>query len=212
MSNHSSTSFDSQAAIFDQRVGLPEKTCREIVQAILSLAQIQPNDLILEIGAGTGQIGQWLVQESVRYLGLDISEKMLDKFRERLTSKQDKWTLIQADGNKRWPIKDNTIRVIFSSRTLHLIDIKHIVSESFRVAHPQGAVLLIGSVQRQEESVKARMKNQMHYLLQQHGFQGRQKKQSHRELLELCCQRGAQEIKPLVVSRWWVSSSPQHSR
>lgn len=136
---------------------------------------------------------------------------MLEKFREHLNLKQDNWTLQIADGNQRWPVKDNSVRVIFSSRTLHLLALEHIVQESFRVALSQGAVLMIGSVRRTEASVKTKMKNQLHYLLEKYGFQGRQKKQSTGQLLDLCYQHGAKEIKPLVVSRWQVSSSPQQS-
>ena len=207
----SHASFDTQANTYDQRAGLPEKTCRQIAQTVLAIAEAQPGDLVVEVGAGTGQIGQWFPQASVRYLGFDLSGEMLEQFRQRLDSEGVDLRLLQADCNQQWPVANSTVRIIFSSRTLHLLKPEHIVDQSFRVALPEGAVLLLGSVERQKESVKTRMKEQMGSLLRQHGFQGREKKQSQRQLIELFCQRGAEEIEPVVVSWWKVANAPRQS-
>ena len=119
---YSPPSFDRQAHTYEQRVGLPEQVCREVVGAVLAIAHVQPNDLIVEVGAGTGMIGKWFVQSPIRYLGFDLSQAMLDVFRQHLDCQPDNLTLLQADGNQRWPLTDSTARVIFSSRTIHLLD------------------------------------------------------------------------------------------
>ncbi|NMG09969.1 class I SAM-dependent methyltransferase [Brasilonema sp. UFV-L1] len=208
---YSPPSFDCQADTYDQRVGLPEIVCREIVGAVLAIALVQPGDLIVEVGAGTGAIGKWFVQSPVRYVGLDLSQPMLDIFRMHLDSEADNWKLIQADGNQQWPMTDSTVRVIFSSRAIHLLELEHVVNESFRIARSEGAALLLGRVERQKESVKALMQQQMQHRLQQLGFQGRKGEQKQRQLIELCCQRGAKVIDPVVVSRWKVASTPWQS-
>lgn len=150
--------FDYQAESYDSRAGLSPEICDAIAQKILAIAQVQPNDLIVEIGAGTGIIGEWLIQSSCEYLGLDISEQMLDIFRQKLDDKQQNWQLKQADANQVLPVPDSSTKVIFSSRTIHLLELEHIVNESFRIADRQGAVFLIGRIQRQPDSVRETMR------------------------------------------------------
>ncbi|MEC4814249.1 MAG: methyltransferase domain-containing protein [Scytonema sp. PMC 1069.18] len=208
---YSPPSFDCQADTYDQRVGLTEIVCCEIVRAVLAIALVQPGDLLVEVGAGTGTIGKWFVQSPVRYVGFDVSQAMLEMFRMRLDSEGDNWKLVQADGNQQWPMTDSTARVIFSSRAIHLLELEHVVDESFRIACSEGAALLLGRVERQKQSVKALMQQQMQHRLQQLGFQGRKGEQKQRQLIELCCQRGAKVIDPVVVSRWKVASTPRES-
>ncbi|MBC6418145.1 MAG: class I SAM-dependent methyltransferase [Prochloron sp. SP5CPC1] len=208
---YSRATFDEQANSYDQRVGLPEPDCQQIVQAILALTEAQLGDLVVEVGAGTGQIGQWFAPSPVQYLGFDLSQNMLNVFRQRLNSKGKTMTLVRADGNQRWPVASATAGVIFSSRAIHLLNLEHVVEELFRVAQPARAALIIGRIQRQRESVKARMQQEMQRLLRQRGFQGRQGEQNQRQLLELCCQRGAKLIAPVVVARWTVVSTPELS-
>src|SRR5205823_5093839 len=77
--------FDLQADTYDRRMGLPEQDCQAIVRAVLALAHVQPHDLLLEIGAGTGMIGTWFAQQPLHYVGLDLSRGMLAVFRQRLS-------------------------------------------------------------------------------------------------------------------------------
>jgi ubiquinone/menaquinone biosynthesis C-methylase UbiE len=213
-SNSQKTTFDKQANTFDKRAGLEEKICQEIVKTVINLSNIQSDDILVEIGAGTGQIGQWFIKESLQYIGFDLSAKMLAQFRERLSSDKlnnHNWQLFQSDADESWSIEDNTVKVIFSSRTIHRLDIEHIVKESFRIAHPEGCILLVGSVQRQGESVKHGMKKQMHHILKEKGFNPKQKQQSHSQLIDLCCQHSAKKIEPVIVSQWTVSHTPNDS-
>lgn len=199
--------FDSQATTYDQRAGLPEQTCREVVQGVLALAEVQPGDLVVEVGAGTGQIGQWLAHESVRYVGFDLSPSMAHRFRRRVACWGATRTLLVADGNHGWPIKDASARVIFSSRALHLLPLHHVVTESLRVALPEGALLIVGRVQRASPSLQTQMKQQLHSLLRQHGLQAREGEQHQQQLLVCLCQRGAKAIAPRVAARWRVAST-----
>ena len=148
--------FDSQAHYYDQRVGLSDAAGAAIAQAVLALAGPGPGDLVAEIGAGTGLIGRWLTQSVVDYVGLDVSRGMLTRFRQRLHAGSSA-VLLQADGNCQWPMADGSARIIFSSRALHWLTRDHVVNETFRVAHPHLAVLLVGRVQRHRDSVPARM-------------------------------------------------------
>src|SRR4029450_10614465 len=104
--------FDSQAASFDQRAGLPEQHCQAIAKAVLRLSAAIPGGLLLEVGAGKGMIGTWLARPPLRYIGVDLSRRMLAAFQRRLAVPSHMTFLLQADGNHPWPLADGAIRVI----------------------------------------------------------------------------------------------------
>src|SRR5437588_8408007 len=152
--------FDGQAAAFEQRAGLPTDVCRRIVRKVLEIAEVGPGNLIIEIGPGTGQIGQWF-SEPVRYLGLDLSAGMLEEFAHRLTGHLGNRALVQADANASWPVANRAARAIFGSRALHLLNYEHVAAEALRVASPAGATLIIGRIERHPDSIRARMAREM---------------------------------------------------
>ena len=201
--------FDGQAQVFDQRAGLLPDDCRQIAAAVLELGDVGAAELIVEAGAGTGQIGAWLAA-SRRYLGFDLSNGMLQRFRARLSGLAAEQVLLRADANRSWPLAAGAARVIFSSRALHLLDHEHVADEVFRVAKPTGATLIIGRVERAQESVRARLARKMRGLLRRHGFEARGGRQ-HRRLIEACVRRGAVGLEPVTAASWPVTASSRQS-
>ena len=197
--------FDDQAARFDRRAGLPDELCPQLARSLLELCRASSGDLLLEIGAGTGQIGRHL-HGVVRYLGLDLSAPMLGQFRRRAGAR-----LVQADADQDWPVAGASVRILFGSRVFHLLESQHLSKEAYRVAHPEGAVLLSGQIRRHPDSVQARMRQEMRRLLKQQGWPGKSRRHSFDSLLESACQRGAVPISPIVAARWEVSATPRHS-
>jgi SAM-dependent methyltransferase len=195
--------FDGQAGLFERRAGLPETVCRAIAIKVIEIGEAKSGDLIVEIGSGTGQIGRWF-EAPVRYAGFDLSAGMLKECSRRLD-------LVQADANTSWPLADGVARVVFSSRAVHLLQQEHVAREIFRVASSTGATLILGRVEREPESVKARMSKEMNERLRQHGFVGRRGEKQNRKLFELCCSRGAVELEPASVAQWRVVASPRQS-
>jgi ubiquinone/menaquinone biosynthesis C-methylase UbiE len=202
--------FDGQAAVFERRAGLPMAACREIANKVLEIAAVEPGDLVVEIGPGTGQIGQWL-GEAVRYIGLDLSAGMLKEFEHRLSGHLGNRALIQADANASWPVANRTARAIFGSRALHLLNHEHVAAEAMRVAAHEGATLIIGRIERHHDSVRARMAREMNERLRRRGLEGHRGEQRDRRLIEACCRRGAQLLPLVPVASWQVSSSPRQS-
>lgn len=201
--------FDAIAGAFDMRLGLPQEFCRNIADAVVNIGEAGRGDLIVEVGPGTGQIGQWFACP-LRYAGFDLSAAMLKEFRHRLNDLGDR-LLIQADGNAGWPIRDHAARIIFSSRAMHLLEPEHVASEVFRVAHGCGATLVVGRVDRDPAGVRARMAAEMLERLRGHGFQGRHGKQYNRRLFESCRGRGANVLETVTVAKWKVLISPRQS-
>ena len=201
--------FDDQATAFEQRAGLPAHFCRDIAANIIDIGQVKQGDLILEIGPGTGQIAEWFQQASA-YVGFDLSGGMLRESQRRLEQTANR-SLVQADANASWPLANGSTRVIFSSRALHLLDNEHVADEVFRVASNEGATMILGRVQRDRESVRARMAREMIDRLRRHGFEGRRGEQQNQRLIELCCQRGAEDLGVTQVAQWRVATSPRQS-
>ena len=200
-------SFDEQAGSFDQRAGLPASACDSIAKELVQLAQIAPGDVVLEVGAGTGQIGLALCELPLCYVGFDASAAMLDVFKHRLRESGRAVSLIHTDGNNRWPAEDGSVKTVFSSRAVHLLRVEHVVEEVFRVASPIEATLVLGRRQREKQSLRARLRQEMRERLQQLGYVGHEGQQQEREILDACIRRGAAPLERRVVATWPVQHS-----
>lgn len=201
-------SFDGQASGYDERAGLPEPACREIARAVDRLGLVRPGDVVLDLGAGTGQIGRWLAEPPARYVALDLSGPMLEVFRQRAEALPGPRVLLRADGSGRWPVADGAVRVVFSSRAVHRMELENVLAETFRVASREGLTFLLGRVERDPESVKERMRSELHRLVARGGRDGRGGRQ---RLLEAFTGRGVTRVGPETVSQWEVSWSPRRS-
>lgn len=200
-------SFDEQAGSFDQRAGLPASASDSIARELVRLAQVAPDDVVLEVGAGTGQIGLALCELPLCYVGFDASAAMLDVFKRRLRESGRPVSLIHTDGNDRWPAEDGSVKVVFSSRAVHLLRVEHVVEEVFRVASPIEAMLVLGRRQREKRSLRARLRQEMRERLQQLGYASRDGQEQERQILEACVRRGAVPLERRVVATWPVQHS-----
>lgn len=193
-------SFDEQGSgIFEARAGFPPGVAERIAGAVRGLGDLRPGDLILEVGAGTGLIGQWLARPPYRYLGLDNSLPMLDTFRPRLPGGA---VLAYADANRPWPVAAGSARVIFGSRVFQLLDPEHLVDEANRVTHPDGAVLIHGKVEREPDSPKTVLRRKLHERLTAHGYRPRPAGRLLERILERAVATGGLVVPPVVVTTW----------
>lgn len=203
--------FDGQAGFFEQRAGLPADCCRAIAKKVVEVGEATAGELIVEVGSGTGQIGQWF-EAPMRYVGFDLSAGMLREFRRHLDDGRGfAQVLVQADANESWPLLDGTARVIFSSRAMHLLEHERVAVEVFRIAVPAGATLILGRVERSPGSIRDRMANEMNARLLRRGFVGRRGERRNRKLVESCVRWGAEILEPLTVATWGVQASPRQS-
>ena len=200
-------SFDEQSRFFDQRAGLPASVSNSIADELVRLAQLGPGDVLLEVGSGTGQIGHALCQHPLRYVGFDASTAMLDVFKSRGSESGQPVSLINADGNNRWPADDGNVKAVFSSRAVHLLRAEHVVEEVFRVAHPTGATFVLGRPQPDKQSLRARLRQEMRQRLRELGYASDEGQQKEREILDACVRRGAAPLERRVVATWPVQYS-----
>src|SRR6476469_5630609 len=74
-----------------------------------SLSEIKFNSC-LEIGCGTGKNTEWLVQKAQKVLAVDLSEKMLAKAKEKITS--DRVEFKQANIIEDWTFRKETFELV----------------------------------------------------------------------------------------------------
>jgi len=84
---------------------------------------------VLELGCGTGKNTNWLLEKAKRIIGLDFSQEMLNKAKEKISS--DKVVFKKADLNEDWEIDNNFADLITSSLTLeHIENLNHIFDQA----------------------------------------------------------------------------------
>jgi len=216
-----SFSFDDQAGAFERRAGIPPEAAisaaRDLADALLPTG----TDVLLDIGAGSGELGRHLAQAAPRYLGFDLSFPMLAEFQSKRSRLP--FPLVQADADAHWPVRGGSVRAVLFSRSAHLMNLTHQLRELWRVAHPGGAWVIIGRVERDAMSMRSQLRDQMLALLDEHAPRPRRaaatiersgagdgrgrargmKRRLERALVEL----GAQVEAARVAGRWVVEDS-----
>jgi len=203
--------FDAQASSFGKRAGLLPEVRQAIARAVVNLGGLEQDRRIVDIGAGTGEIGLELVGLGLSYAGIDASGGMLAAFRERAAALGLSPDLLVADACSRWPIPDASVRVVFGSRSLHWIETSHLVAEVQRVGSSSGAVLLIGRVVRDPDDPREQIRGAMQERLRAAGYEGRSGRDRAGESVAECVRRGARPLPERVVASWTVKRRPSSS-
>jgi ubiquinone/menaquinone biosynthesis C-methylase UbiE len=197
--------FDEQALRYDARAGLPTTVSAAVAQAIRDRADAGADDLVLEVGAGTGEIGVHLARLPVQYVGLDASAAMLDVFRARAAG--DSPSLIVADGNQPWPLPDGSATVVFASRVVHLLEPDHVVRETLRVCRPAG-LLILGRVVRDRDGIAERLRRQRLELLTAAGISARHGEAGTRRVIAGVVAHGGESLGRHIVAEWISETTP----
>jgi len=100
---------------------------------------VNRNDLIADMGGGTGLISQWLHNKCDRIVVVDTSRSMLRKVKEK------ELRLIQADASSI-PFRDNMFDTVILVNTLHHINKslhQLVINECYRILQNQGKIFII---------------------------------------------------------------------
>jgi len=201
------TRFDREAATYDSRAGIPVEKRSEIVQSLAKLSGLVAGDVLLELGAGTGQLGACFPALGLQYVGLDASAPMLEVFERHRPQGEPSVQLIEVDVDADWPVRSASVRAVFSSRAVHLFGLEHVVTETLRVALGPGATFTLGRVQRDEHSIRNVLRREMRAMLVARGFVPRDGDRGQRRMLEAFRARGAAPLGPIAAASWPVRSS-----
>lgn len=199
--------FDAQAESFQARAGLPAHVKREVADAIVDFGRLGAGCNVLDLGAGTGDIGLEIVARGIGYTGLDASSAMLEQFRAAAETMGFSPRLVVADAGGPWPVAPGSVSVVFGSRSLHWLDPAHVAAQAFAAASPSGARLLIGRVERNADSPRHRVRRAMRDLLAREGIPGRSGNRSADRLIEECVLLGGKALPRRVVAAFTVRAS-----
>jgi SAM-dependent methyltransferase len=114
----------------------------ETASHLRSAARIGPDDTVLEIGCGVGRVGKALAPHCRRWIGGDVSSKMIEHAREALAPFRNV-DFVQLDGFSLAGIPAESIDVVYSTTVfMHLEewDRYGYVEEAFRVLRDTGRV------------------------------------------------------------------------
>lgn len=202
--------YDDQALSFDARAGLPPQAADAVARALADLAGLRGDDLLLEVGAGTGALVMPLLRTSIRYLGFDRSPAMVEVFRARLSEEGLSAEVEVADGNERWPAEDGRAAAVFSSRALHHLRPEHAAGEVRRVLR-SGGILVVGRVRRPQDSPKSLLRREMRRLLAAEGVHARGGEAAVGRVFDLLEESGGHRLPPVEAARWSAPHRPADS-
>lgn len=110
----------------------------------------------LEIGCGTGKNTSWLLQKAQQVFAVDLSEEMLKKAKQKISSQKVKF--LQADITERWDFVSGKFDLIVFSLVLeHIQDLDFIFKKAAETISENG-MIYIGELHpfKQYSGTKAR--------------------------------------------------------
>ena len=118
---------------------------RAMRDRICELAEPSADDLVVDLGAGTGLLALALAPRVAEVVAVDISEGMLDKLSEAAArSGIDTIALVHAD-LRRLPLEDESATLVVSNYAFHHLDDagkELALAEAWRILRPGGRLVV----------------------------------------------------------------------
>ena len=131
-------SYDSWANQYDTNFNKTRDLESICLQKILSGRNFHS---VLEVGCGTGKNTAWLQGRSMYVLGVDLSEEMLKKAKEKIKSPKIEFRL--ADINDGWTFTDKLFDLVSFSLVLeHISNLDFVFTEASNHLNPGGFIYL----------------------------------------------------------------------
>lgn len=119
------------------------------IEVLLNYSSFQTACAVVELGCGTGRLAARLLEELLpedsKYVGLDVSETMIDLAQGRVAPWGDRARVQRTDGSPTLPVDDGAFDRFLSTYVLDLLseeDIHAALSEARRVLAPSGRLCL----------------------------------------------------------------------
>jgi len=107
--------FDEKAADYDDDTSDEYRAC---VSLVVDYAAPGPEDVVLDLGCGTGAIGLRLAGDAARVIGRDISEGMMEQARAKADERAIA-NITFGEGTFRTPNVDGTVDIVVSNFAMH---------------------------------------------------------------------------------------------
>ena len=120
---------------------------RRIIKNLMSEAQLQPGDSILDVGPGSGVVDRWLAHATNRenqITGIELNPCLLREATQFAKKEGLAETISFREGNATsLPFPDDTFDLSFSSTVMEEVDADRMLAEMVRVTKPSGKVASI---------------------------------------------------------------------
>jgi ubiquinone/menaquinone biosynthesis C-methylase UbiE len=175
-----SISFDRIASRYDATRGFPPEVDARLSAAFRQVSGLPGGARLLEIGVGTGRIAIPLASAGYRYIGLDISLKMMARLRGRLPPGCDV-ALVRSDAT-RLPLRDASVDGAVAVHVFHLIaDWEGAIAKLHRVIRPGGA-LALGFNESDEPALSDQLRERWRAIVHELGGDTRRPGAQHNEV------------------------------
>jgi len=118
---------------------------------LIAHADFEGAQFVLEVGCGTGRLAERLLRDhcppSARYVGVDLSPRMVEIARGRLATFGERATVVESDGSFAFDGADQSQDRIVATYLLDLLsaaDIRSFLTEAHRLLRPGGHLCLAG--------------------------------------------------------------------
>lgn len=133
--------YSKIANVYDQTRWLTELIAEDVADFILNLVNATPETTFLEPGVGTGLNVLPFVKRGYSVTGIDVSQEMLNQFRQKLPEMPPNLNLIHGDAS-HLPFADSSFDVVLTVHMLHAISsLSTFLDEIDRVLKPNGFYL-----------------------------------------------------------------------
>ena len=140
---------------------------------------------VLDIGAGDGRVYKYFADKGVRYVAMDIAEKLLKRGPSRVEK-------IVADIEKDWPFPDGAFDIALCFFVLlHVQDLTHFFREAYRALKPGGRLIVLHNYQRRSYE----------YTVQGETFKIKDRSHSHEDIVETAQDEFFSEEHTLLVEK-----------
>lgn len=194
--------FDATASAFERHRSLPRGVAEAIRAEILAEARLSAPARVLEIGAGTGRIGQAFIAAGDFYVGVDTSLAMLREFSAAFPDA----SLLQTDGS-RLPFLNSAFDVVLFMHVLSSIaDWQAVLNEARRVLRPDGTIA-VGHTISPESGIDAQLKRRLNTVLSEMQVDQHRPEKSRQDALDWLESSSERHIHSQAV--WWnIETAP----
>ncbi len=134
------TLFRGKAAEYAKyRVDYPER----VIAAALQSVGLVRDDVIADLGSGTGMLSRWFLERGNRVFGVEPDDGMRRVAEETLRGFGDSFTSVDGTA-ERTSLGDSSVTVVVAGNAFHYFDARAARAEAERILQPGGRVLIVG--------------------------------------------------------------------
>lgn len=146
LKNHIQRFFDNMAIKRNVRIkSKPVVEFEQIVRSkkVLRLLDPNPDELILDVGCGNARDLVSIAQKGSKYIGIDLSKKMIAEARSTLKKAGFEQVELRIGDATNMEFPDEMFDKVFASEVLeHIPDYKKCIAEMVRVLKPSGSLII----------------------------------------------------------------------